>query len=185
MNTDLIIRLASEISKPLIILVISLFIIPLVLKRVKKKKQLSAPTIGRFYTELEKVIQRANHILDDPVLLKSELSSNIENPRETILKSWAKVDSELKKLAFEHCQVATDSIPYPLDYALFELEMKKKAGNTTLGFYRELSSLKDVIAAIPEDEHVEPVYAAKYDLLARHVVKMLKEGPLPGIAGFF
>ncbi len=185
MNTDLIFQLISEVAKPLIIIVLLILVAPLIIKWIKNKKHPSAPTANLYYSELEKVIQRANNILDDPVLLKSELTATADNPRLEILESWNKVDAEFKRLAFEHCQVAPDNDPYPLDYVLFELEMKKKAGNTTLGFYRELHRLKDIILSLPDDEQIKPVHAAKYALLSGHVIKMLKEGPMPGIAGIF
>ena len=137
-----------------------------------------------FSSELEKVIQRANHILDDPVFLKKGFSENSLRAKEDIIKSWDRVDSELKKLAFDHCQVEPDTQPYPFDYTLFELEMKKKIGNTTIGFYRDLARLKDMVMAIPEQD-LPPLSAAKYDLLAEHVLKMMKQGPLPGIGGIF
>lgn len=185
-NISFVISLLQEIGKPLLILVVVLFLLPPVVVRLRKSgKNKRASASDVFMDGLERLIQRANHVLDDPVLLKEQKQNSDGDSKSVVLSAWDQIDSELKRLAQNQCQVDPDISPYPIDYVLFELEMRKVVGNTTIGFYRDLGKLKDIVVTMQQEEHIDLLSAAKYELLAQHVKKMLKQGPLPGIGGIF
>ncbi len=186
MNSELVIQILKEIAQPLLILVIALFLVPPLLKRLRKSsRREQAVSTEVFVRELERVMHRANHVLDDPLLLKSVPANLPAPPQTAVLEAWEQVDGELKNLALEHFGVAPAISPYPLDYVLFELEMKKKVGNTALGLYRDLMKLKEIAENATDPENISNRDAARYALLARQVIKMMEQGPPPGLAGLF
>jgi len=171
-NSEFIIRIIKEIAQPLLILVAALFLVPPLLRRLRKSAgQEKSTSADLFVQELDRVVQRANHVLDDPVLLKAGSSHSAKDSRTAVLDAWSAVDGRLKQLAQEYLQVDPEVSPYPLDYVLFELEMKRKAGNTALGFYRELLRLKDVAITAADPENIPEQAALRYALLARNVAK--------------
>ena len=180
MDIDLIGKLMAEIARPLIIIILVVFLTPWLVKKRKEKGLKSGQNVTQFISAVDKVMKRINNVLDDPLLIDKDATASADD----IVSSWQKVDAQLKQIAFDYCQVKPDLKPYPIDYVLFELEMKKKVGNTTIGFYQDLTKLKDMAIKLPGQD-IPSLTAVRYCRLAEHVSKMLGQGPLPGLGGLF
>ncbi len=176
MEIDLIGQLMAEIARPLIIIILVVFLTPWLVKKRKQKGHNPVQNVAQFRSEVDRVMKRINNVLDEPLLIDRDSTASADD----IVDSWQKVDAQLKQIAFDYCQVKPDLKPYPIDYVLFELEMKKKVGNTTIGFYQDLTKLKDMAVKLPAQE-IPSLTAVRYCRLAEHVSKMLGQGPLPSL----
>ena len=168
--------LFKAIAGPLLILLAVFFLAPPLLTRLRKVC-LSGDKRARFdfQKELNSVFNRANDQLPAP-LAQSPENEITGAPKEALLASWTALEATMKELGFKHYQVNRHLDPYPLDYVLFELEMKKRARNSVIGIFRDLSRLKDA-ATCREEMVIDNASAQKYVRLACRVVEELQKEP--------
>ncbi len=174
-NASTFFAIFMAIAKPLLILLLAFFLLPPLFKRLRTKLTGGGQRGLDFSRELDAVYRRADNILAGGLEQGSDHEATGSAP-ERIRAAWAGLERTMKELGRKHLQVAADNTLYPWDYVLFELEMKKKVANSSIGIYRDLLRLKDIVEQDPTVTIPEEA-ASKYCRLAARVNTELAHEP--------
>lgn len=182
-NASTFFALFMAIAKPLLILLLAFFLLPPLFKRLRAKLTGGGQRGLDFCQELDAVYRRADNILTGGLEQGSDHEAT-GSAAERICAAWAGLERTMKELGWKYLQVAADNTPYPWDYVLFELEIKKKVANSSIGIYRDLLRLKDIVEQNPAVIIPEEAVSKYCRLAARANTELMHEPEASGFSLF-